>query len=109
MHKSIALLLTILIGLSGGPLWAAPNGGAAAAAPKKEPTPAEFEEAGRRYNRAIELFNEGSYDASLLEFRRSYELAPSYKILYNIALVNVQLNDYAQALNYFEQYMSEGG
>lgn len=75
----------------------------------REPTPEEFEEAQRRYTRAIELFNEGSYDASLLEFRRSYQLAPSYKILYNVALVNVQLNDYAQALDYFERYLEEGG
>jgi len=79
--------------------------GASAPAPTQE----QFEEAQRRYNRAMELFNEGSYDASLLEFRRAYELAPTYKILYNVALVNVQLNDYAQALEYFERYLADGG
>ena len=67
------------------------------------------EEAQRRYTRALELFNEGSYDAALLEFRRAYQLAPSWKILYNIGQVNVQLNDYANALDAFERYLGEGG
>lgn len=71
--------------------------------------PASSEEAQRRYTRALELFNEGSYDAALLEFRRAYELAPSWRILYNIGQVNVQLNDYARALEAFERYLSEGG
>ncbi len=65
-------------------------------------------EAEERYNRALELFNEGSYDASRLEFQRAYELAPSYRILYNVALVNVQMNDYAAALTAFELFLSEG-
>ncbi len=65
-------------------------------------------EAEERYNRALELFNEGSYDASRLEFERAYELAPSYRILYNVALVNVQMNDYAAALTAFERFLSEG-
>jgi hypothetical protein len=67
------------------------------------------EEALARYKRALELFGEGSYEASLLEFKRAYALAPSYRILYNIALVNVQLNDDVGALDAFEGYLSEGG
>jgi hypothetical protein len=74
-----------------------------------QPTPEEFQEAQRRYEEAITLFNEGSYEAALLEFRRAYELAPTYRILYNVALVNVQVNDYAEALTYFERYLDEGG
>jgi hypothetical protein len=69
----------------------------------------ERQEAESRYKRALELFAEGSYDGALLELKRAYELAPTYRILYNIALVNVQLNDYASALDAFERYLAEGG
>jgi hypothetical protein len=82
----------------------------AAPAPSASAAPARAsEEAQQRYRRALELFNEGAYDAALLEFRRAYELAPSWRILYNIGQVNVQLNDYAGALNSFERYLGDGG
>lgn len=89
-------------------------GAAAVAVPNlayaKDPSGAEAlqKEAEQRYRRALELFNSGDYDASLLEFRRAYELAPTYRILYNIALVNVQMNDYAGALDAFERFLAEG-
>jgi len=80
----------------------------ATAQPDSQPS-ASRAEAEQRYKRALELFNEGTYDAALLELRRAYELAPSYRILYNIALVNVQLADYAAALDAFERYLADGG
>jgi hypothetical protein len=88
----------------------APRSALAQAAPAATPpTQANLDEALVRYKRALDLFNDGSYDAALLEFRRAYELAPNYRVLYNIALVNVQLNDYAGALGAFEQYLAQGG
>jgi len=45
----------------------------------------------------------------LVEFERAYHLAPSYRLLYNIALIRLQLNDYAQALKVFQEYLAEGG
>lgn len=85
-----------------------PAPGASASASAGAKTPA-MEEAQRRYTRALELFNEGAHDAALLEFRRAYELAPSWRILFNIGQVNVQLNDYARALDAFSRYLKEGG
>ncbi|HEU4404631.1 MAG TPA: PEGA domain-containing protein [Polyangiaceae bacterium] len=80
-------------------------------APKAAPAaaPRNLAEAQQRYRRGIELVNEGAYESALLEFRRAYELAPSYKILFNIAQVNRALNDYAMALRSFERYLKEGG
>src|SRR5688500_17904592 len=67
------------------------------------------QEARTRYERALQLYNEGASEGALVEFERAYQLAPSYKLLYNIALIRLQLNDYAQALKAFQEYLAEGG
>jgi hypothetical protein len=95
-------MLALLAWLASPPALAQPGSPAT-------PARANVDQAQERYKRALDLFNDGSYDAALLEFRRAYELAPNYRVLYNIALVNVQLNDYAGALNAFEQYLAGGG
>jgi hypothetical protein len=89
------------------PTWLAPL--PAVAEPGSPAAQSDVDQAQERYKRALDLFNDGSYDAALLEFRRAYELAPNYRVLYNIALVNVQLNDYAGAVNAFEKYLASGG
>jgi hypothetical protein len=70
---------------------------------------ASKEEARSRYERGKQLYEEGAFDAALIEFQRAYDLAPSYKILYNIGQVHRQRNDYASALRVFERYLKEGG
>lgn len=67
------------------------------------------QEARSRYERAMQLYNEGASEGALVEFERAYQLAPSYRLLYNIALIRLQLNDYAQALKAFQEYLAEGG
>lgn len=74
-----------------------------------QPSAASKEEARSRYERGKQLYEEGAFDASLIEFQRAYDLAPSYKILYNIGQVHRQRNDYASALRVFERYLKEGG
>jgi hypothetical protein len=83
----------------------------AAATPpgKPAPTPQQIEEARSRFQRALELAEDGDFDASLLELRRAYELAPSYRLLYNIGLVYQELKEYARSYDAFERYLSEGG
>jgi hypothetical protein len=89
---------------------AVPTGNAHADAPAdaSQSAPAKLAEAQRRYARAIELFDEGNFEVALLEFRRAYELAPNYRILYNLGQVSVQLSNYNAALTYFEQYLATG-
>ncbi len=77
-----------------------------AAAQPKDPS---REEARSRYERGKQLYEEGAFDAALIEFQRAYDLAPSYKILFNIGQVHRQRNDYASALRVFERYLKEGG
>lgn len=67
------------------------------------------EEADARFRRGVELYNEVDYGAALTEFRRAYELAPAYQVLYNIAGTCYQLKDYACALRAFEKYLADGG
>src|SRR5204863_71029 len=50
----------------------------------------------------------GDFGAALAEFRRAYELMPSYKILYNLGQVSYQRHDYAAALRAFRQYLADG-
>ncbi|HXU82390.1 MAG TPA: tetratricopeptide repeat protein [Polyangia bacterium] len=94
MRAALALLLL----LSAGP--------AAAAEPQN---PRALEEARTRFQAGVQLFHEGSFDAALAEFRKAYSLAPSYRVLFNIAQVQFELHDYVEALKTFRQYLQEGG
>jgi hypothetical protein len=71
--------------------------------------PASTEEASVRFKRGLQLFDEGDYTLALVEFERAYQLAPNYRALYNIGLVDVQLGRYADAARTFEQYLRDGG
>src|SRR5205809_449884 len=107
--RLVALAATLGIALASAHASSQPAGGDAAAAPAKEPTKEAREEAGNRFRKGFELFKEADYQAALIEFRRAYELAPNYNVLYNIGQVYFQLQDYANALTWLERYMAEGG
>jgi tetratricopeptide (TPR) repeat protein len=66
------------------------------------------DEAKSRFGRGVELYKEGDYRAALIEFRRAHELAPNYKVLYNIGQASLELSDYAGAFSAFRRYLDEG-
>jgi len=70
--------------------------------------PVKLDDAQRRFQRGVELYKEGDFDAAFVEFKRAYDVVPSFKILYNLAQVSYQRHDYASALRYFRQYLAEG-
>src|SRR6266540_2275305 len=72
-------------------------------------TPRSLDDARVHFDRGIELFGEGSYEAALVEFDRAYQIAPSYRIQYNVGRIHRQLNHYAEALNAFQEYLTRGG
>jgi tetratricopeptide (TPR) repeat protein len=81
-------------------------------APAPAPAPAadaSIDEARQHFQKGVLLFKEGNLDAALAEFRRAYQLAPSYRVLYNIAQVHHDLHNYVEALKAYRQYLSEGG
>ncbi|AKV03781.1 hypothetical protein AKJ09_10444 [Labilithrix luteola] len=57
----------------------------------------------------MELADDGQFDAALVELKKAYDLAPSYRLLYNVGIVYQQLKDYARALDAYERYVEEGG
>jgi len=78
--------------------------------PGAQPTsPDAQEEARQRFKRALELADDGQFDAALVELKKAYDLAPTYRILYNVGVVYQQLKDYARALDAYERYVEEGG
>ncbi|MDI1449814.1 PEGA domain-containing protein [Polyangium sp. 6x1] len=103
MRSSIFIAIPCALSLA----LAAPA--ALAAGPKKQPTKEEMQEAQRRYQRGRELYEDNDFTAALVEIRRAYELAPSYKLLFDIGQICYQLPDYPCALRSFKQYLDEGG
>jgi tetratricopeptide (TPR) repeat protein len=87
------------------------NLGASGAHAQSEPSPesAEVERARAHFKRGVELYRDGDSAASLMEFKRAYDAAPNYRLLYNLGQVSQELRDYPAARDYFERYLSEGG
>jgi tetratricopeptide (TPR) repeat protein len=61
------------------------------------------------FARGVEYYKEEDYRNAMVEFKRAYELAPNYKLLYNLGQTGQELRDYAFALKSLEQYLAEGG
>ncbi len=105
--------LTGLVALTATPSFAqappAAKPAAAPAAPAASASSDPVERARIHYERGLQLFNEENYDAALFEFDRAYELAPSYKILYNMGRIQRQQNNYAAAMRSYARYLREGG
>jgi len=102
-----AALLVSLTGtaLAQGPASPDSSTGAAAAAEPSE----KVKEATTRFERGLALYDDGDFDAALVEFNRAYSLSPTYKILYNIGKIERVKNDYSSALTHFQRYLTEGG
>lgn len=96
--RSIGLLVSLLMSLAllAQPPLASAEGGTA-------------EDVGLvHFQRGVDLYREGSYDGALVEFERFLELTGNYKILYNIAQVQVQRHEYVEAVARFEEYLRRG-
>jgi len=102
---SIRFRLLVLLAITSTSAIAA----AEPAASTSSASPAATAEARERFQRGVALYREGSFDAALAEFKRAYEIAPNYRILYNLAQVQVERHDSVAALTLFSQYLQQGG
>jgi hypothetical protein len=94
--------LTLVLGLA---LLGSPAALAQAAAGEE----GDAAEAAVRFQRAVDMYREGGYEGALAEFRKAYQISPSYRVLYNIAQAQYALHDFVGAYKSLVQYMSEGG
>lgn len=96
--RSVALfvLCTLMATAVAGPAFAGP-------------TPEQIEEGRGHFNRGVEYYKENDFRAALVEFKRAYDIAPHYKVLYNLGYTSLELQDYASALRYLERYLADGG
>ena len=60
------------------------------------------------FQRGLELFDERDLDGAMVEFRRAYALAKSYRILFNLGQIAAERHDYAAALDFFGRYLRDG-
>ena len=78
--------------------------------PASPPSAGAVQEARERNAKALKLYQEeGAVDAALAEMERAYDLAPSYRLLYNIGQMARTARDYALALHAYERYLADGG
>jgi len=94
-----------MLSLTGSALAQEPSAADKADAPQSE----NVKEANTRFARGLALYDDGDFDAALVEFNRAYSLSPTYKILYNIAKIERVKNDYSSALTHFQRYLAQGG
>jgi hypothetical protein len=101
----VAAGLAIAMSTMSGGLSARPK----KSAPEAPPQAVDLTEAQQRFQRALELYEEGNLDGARAELQRAYDLAPNYKLHYNLGQVAFELRDYPAALASFERYLAEGG
>jgi hypothetical protein len=66
------------------------------------------EKAVEHFKKATVLYDEGNYEAALVEFKTSYKVLPNWKLLYYIGLTKQALHDYVGAEKDFTAYLEEG-
>lgn len=69
----------------------------------------EDDEARACFERGVALYESGRFEPAAVEFERAYELRPSFKILYNLALAETELGHHAAAFAAYTRYLEQGG
>jgi hypothetical protein len=67
------------------------------------------DEARVAFQQGIESFQSGDFEAAVRAFRKADELAPSWKLKYNIGQCEAALKHYGLAIEAFERYLAAGG
>jgi tetratricopeptide (TPR) repeat protein len=100
MSNVIRIWLIVLGIMGGGPAL-----GAEATRPTSD---VNLDVARSAFQRGVEFFHEGNFQAALAEFQKANFNGPSYRILYNIAQAQYELHDYVAALKSYKQYLANG-
>jgi hypothetical protein len=74
----------------------------------KKPDDAKKAEAAHRFDRGLELFDQGDNSGALAEFKRTYEILPNPVVLYNIGLVYAAMARPVDAVDALEPAVTAG-
>jgi hypothetical protein len=66
-------------------------------------------DAGKHFQRGVDLYGDGDFRGALVEFKKAYSIWPRANVLYDIGQTEYQLLDYAAALKTMERYLAETG
>lgn len=102
MNRPLASFALAALISAPGALFAAPP------VAKSGADTADVDQARTHFQRGADLYRDGNFDAALAEFSRAYELVPNYRVLYNIAQVQVERHDYVAAQRAFSDYLRLG-
>ncbi len=68
---------------------------------------ADAERAQQQFARGVALFEDGDFESALFEFESAYEMSQNPHLLYNIAVSQYELHDYAASALAYRRYLSE--
>jgi hypothetical protein len=100
MRCCVVVSLSLLLALPSLPARAAGSG---------ETTSSNVDQARVHFQRGTEFYREANYDAALAEFSKAQQLAPNYRLLYNIGQVQAEQHDYVAAVRALTDYLAQGG
>ncbi|UJR86646.1 PEGA domain-containing protein [Sandaracinus amylolyticus] len=107
---ALALLVLSMLGAMPGAAHAQAAEATAEAGPTEAgPTEAQRLEASAHFRRGVTLYEEGDYEAAMIEFQRAYDVLPTYNVLFNIGQTQLAMWHYVAALRAFEAYLEQGG
>jgi hypothetical protein len=76
---------------------------------EETPSEATKAEASAHFRRGADLFQDGLYRAALVELKRAYEIAPNYRVLYNVGQTHMALGEFVEAIQAYEEFLNQGG
>jgi hypothetical protein len=100
MSRRVAVALSLALALPSFPAAAAGNG---------EAVSSKVDAARVHFQRGTDFYREGNYDAALAEFFKAQQLAPNYRLLYNIGQAQAERHDYVAAVRALTDYLAQGG
>lgn len=103
-------VVVVLASLSvAGPIHVVPASVRAGVGIEPEAATDPGQKALQHFQRGVALYQEGDFERALFEFQNAYDAAPTYRVLYNIGVTQVELHDYAGAQTSLRRYLEEGG
>jgi tetratricopeptide (TPR) repeat protein len=104
-RRFVALFCIVIASVSPTPLASADSPKPSASAPDE----AAKRAASAHFHRGAELLQQGAYREALLELQRAYEIAPNYRVLFNVGQSHVALGEFVEGRRALQDFLEQGG